>query len=75
MIRRDRPVPLIGCERGLVLGMALVVLARGDDVTRAAAAELLHQLVRTTRTATALAAARLAIAGFTAAALRTARRT
>jgi hypothetical protein len=71
--RRDCPVPLLGCERGLVLGMALVVIARGDEVTRAAAAELLHQFVRASLTAGELAIARLAIAGFTAAALRTAR--
>jgi len=74
MARLDRPVPLFGCERGLVLGMVLVVIARGDEVTRAAAAELLHQLVRG-RTAGELAAARLAIAGFTAAALRARRLT
>ena len=66
-------MPLLGCERGLVLGMALVVIARGDDVTRAAAAELLHQLMRANRTGSKLAIARLAIAGFTAAAVRAAR--
>ena len=70
---RDRLVPLLGCERALVLGMLLIATARGDEVTRSTVAELLDQLVRA-RTGNELGAARLAIAGFTAAALRTARR-
>ena len=70
--RGDCPVPLLGCERALVLGMLLVAAVRGDEVTRSVVAELLHQLVRV-RTGSELGAARLAIAGFTAAALRAAR--
>jgi hypothetical protein len=66
---RDRPVPLLGCERGLVLGMAMVAIARGDDVARAAAAELLSQLVRA-QSGSELARARFAIASFTGAVLR-----
>jgi hypothetical protein len=67
--RGDRLVPLVGCERALVLGMLLAAQRGHDEVTRAAIAELLHQLVRA-RPGSELGAARLAIAGFTAAALR-----
>jgi hypothetical protein len=67
--RRDRAVPFLGCERALVLGVLLVATSRGDEVTRAAIAELLYQLVHA-RTCSEIGAARLAIAAFTGSALR-----